>query len=1027
MKKRLLFCALVLVFAGLTTTLIWAQGQGTGSIEGSVTDQSGAVIPGVKIIIQNLGTNATRELLTDTAGHYRADLMPSGEYSVTATQSGFATVKIEKLSVFVGSLSSGDLHMAVAGSQQTVEVTAETPLADPERIALSSSVGERAIEDLPIDGRRWSNFVLLTPGVNPDGTFGLISYRGISGLYNNNTIDGADDNQAFFSEANGRTRTPYAVSQASVKEFQVGLSNYSAEFGRAAGGTVNAITKSGSNEFHGEGFYFLRDQSFIAMDPFIRAANKPKPPERRQQFGGSVGGPLIKDKLFFFGNYDEQLRNFPITTLPPGISQFSATSCATAPGCAATVAFLNSQVGTFPRQGNNYIFLTKFDWLVNKNNTLTGEYNFHKWHSPNGIQTAATVTVSPSANGSDDVRTDLFTARLTSVLSGSTVNEFRFQWGRDFEFEFPNAPGPSVSFTNGISFGMPNFLPRAAFPNEKKIQFADNYSFVHGNHSFKAGVDIVRYNELLINLFSGGGVYSYSSLTNLANDCPAQASGCVPLSSGATTGKHYTSFVQAFDLTGQSGKTAFSTTNYNFYFQDNWRVRSNFTMYLGVRYELQHLPQPGSANPLVPLTGQINQDTNNWAPRIGFSWDVSGTHRTVVRGGYGIYYGLTSSSQVSSALTNNGLIQASFTLTPTTAGAPVFPNVLSAPPTGAGSLTFNFFTSDFVRPIIHSADLAVEHEFGSGVTVSGTYLFSRGQRLPLFNDINLPVPTGTVSYKLPDGSAQGPFPLYLGPRPNSAVGAEIVAQSTVNTNYQGFVLAVNKRFSRGVQFQSNFTLSKAIDNGQNSTTFFSGFANPFDPNNMAAEKGLSSLDVRKRWVTSFLLSPSVNRLTDNGVAHALFNDWQFGGILTFADGHPITPTISGGISLTPSVSAAAGGPTSTGTTNGTNASLRVPFEAPGSFTSTGQATVDLRFARNFKITERAKFQFIWEGFNIFNRANFTAFTATQFRAGTQSLVGKNLTVNLLAPNATSPFLGPTAASSFFGGAREFQLGLKFIW
>ena len=1022
MKKRLLFCALVLVFAGLTSTQIWAQGQGTGSIDGTVTDSSGAVIPGVKIVIQNLGTNSTREMTTDASGHYRADILTSGEYSITASQAGFTTTKLEKVTVFVGTLTSGDLKMAVAGTQQTVEVTAEAPLTDAEKIAVGGSVGERAIEDLPVNGRRWSNFVLLTPGTIPDGNFGLVSYRGISGLHNNNSIDGADDNQAFFSEANGRTRTPYAISQATIKEFQVGLSNYSAEFGRAAGGTVNAVTKSGTNQFHGEGFYFLRTKAFIAMDPFIKAQGKPQPDEKRQQFGGAVGGPLVKDKLFIFGNYDEQLRNFPITTLP---NVPLASQACTVPGCAATLAFLNSQVGTFPRQGNNYIFLVKLDWLINQNNTLTGEYNYHKWHSPNGIQTAATVTVSPSANGSDDVRTDLLTARLTSVLSGSKVNEFRFQFGRDFEFEFPNAPGPSVFFTNGIQFGQPNFLPRAAFPDEKKLQFADNYSFVHGNHSFKAGLDIVHYDELLINLFSGGGVYTYgnalsfnggsSQLNALAADCPPQATGCVPLSSGATTGKHYSSFVQAFDLTGQSGRSSFATTNWNFYLQDNWRVRPSFTLYLGIRYELQHLPQPGAANPAVPLTGQINQDTNNWAPRIGFSWDLFGSHKTVLRGGYGIYYGVTSSSYVSSSITGNGMIQTSLSLNPTRAAdlplAPVFPNILTTPGGVPGTITL--FDPNFVEPVIHSADLVLEHELANGLTISGSYLFSRGLHLFATSDLNLPAQTGTVTYKLPDGTTAGVFPFYSGARPNPAIGAVIAAQSISNSAYHGFVFSLNKRFSHGVQIQSNFTLSKAIDSGQTSSTFIPTFSSAYDQNNRGLEKGLSGFDARKRWVTNFLLSPSVNRYTDNGFARALFNDWQFSGVLTLSDGKAFTPNLSGG-------SVGLGG------TNGSNGSFRVPFLANGAFTTPGFAAFDMRFARNFRVGEKAHFQFIWEGFNLFNRVNYTGFLGNLYNASTK-VTGGNAVVTLTNPSASSTFLAPTGDTSFFNGPREFQLGLKFVW
>ncbi|MBZ5554727.1 MAG: TonB-dependent receptor [Acidobacteriia bacterium] len=1020
MIKRLLICALFVILAGLMTSTLWAQGQGTGSIEGVISDTTGAVMPGVKVVVRNLGTNAIRELMTDGSGHYRADLLPPGEYEVTATMTGFATAKIERLTLVVGSSHAADLKMQVAGGQVTVEVTSEAAVTDPERIEMTSTVGERAVQDLPINGRRWENFVLLTPGVTPDGDYGLVSYRGVSGLYNNNSIDGADNNQAFFSEARGRTRISYTISQAAVKEFQVGLSNFSAEFGRAAGGTVNAVTKSGTNDIHGEGFYFLRDGSFMAKNPRVNALStltedQKKPPERRQQFGGSVGGPLVKDKVFFFANYDQQKRHFPGFVIPD--TPYNLVAC-TVPGCAATIAFLNTQSGLFERSGDNYVLLGKLDWMINQNNTLTSAYNFQKWNSPNGIQTQSTITVSPSANGLDRVRTDMLNLRLTSVLTANTVNEFRFQFGRDFESQIPNSPGPSVSFTGGISTGMPNYLPRAAYPNEKRFQFADNYSFIHGNHSFKAGADINYVRELQINLYNGGGTYSYTSLNNLASDCPAQASGCVPVSSGATTGKHYSNFQQAFDLTGQNGLLFFPTTDWNLYLQDNYRFRPSFTLYFGIRYEYSQLPQPTNGNSAFPLTQTFNKDTNNFGPRFGFSWDVGGTHKTVLRGGYGMYYGRTSNSAIANGLLNNGIVNSSYYITPTSPVSPVFPNVLTGPPSGAAASTqtINEFAPDYVRPVIHSVDLVLERELSHGVTVSGSYLMSRGQRLPTFRDTNLPTPTGTITYTLPDGSAQGPFPVYLGSRPNSGAGAIIMTESVLNSSYNAFVMNISKRMSHGVQLQSNFTIAKAIDNGQSSQTNFASYSQQFDPNNLSLEKGLSRFDVRKRWVTNFILAPSVSRYTDNAFVKAVFNDWQFGGIMTFSDGKPQTATISGGLS----------GTTVTSTTNGTGGSYRVPFVAPGSYTGTGQATVDMRFTRTFKVSEKAKFQFIWEGFNLFNRVNYTSFNLIQFQTGTVQKTGTNFVLPL-APYSKQAFLAPINVGNTIFGPREFQMGLKFIW
>ncbi len=1009
---------LILCFILVSPGFVFGQGQGTASIEGVVQDSSGAVIPGVPVMVKNTETNATRATQSDASGHYQVDLLPPGIYEATAIREGFANGKSGRVVLNVGTIRTADITLAVAGGQQVVEVTgADIPATEPERVEVASTIGERAIRDLPINGRRWENFVLQTPGVTPDGNYGLVSYRGISGLYNNNSVDGADNTQAFFSEARGRTRSPYSISQAAVKEFNVGLSNFSAEFGRAAGGTVNAVTKSGTNELHGEAFYFIRDQALMAQNPRAVALGQPKPDERRQQFGASLGGPVIKDKVFFFFNYDQQKRNFP-AIIAPNVA-FDSLPC-TAPGCASTIAFLKTQTGEFPRTGSNLIFLPKVDWNISAKHSFSAAYNYSKWHSPNGIQTQSIHTYAQSANGSDDVRTDMLNLRLTSVLTASSVNEFRFQAGRDFEFQDPNAPGPGTSFTNGIYFGMPNFLPRQAYPNEKRFQFTDNYSFMKGKHSIKVGLDVNYVRELAINLYNGGGTYSYSSLNNLAMDCPADASGCVQQNTGATTGKHYSNFQQAFDARGVGGKLQFNSTDSNFYLQDNYRLRNDLTLYLGLRYEYQALPQPEAGNPAYPLTTKFNKDKKAWGPRFGFSWDVGGSHKTVVRGGYGLYYGRTSNSALFSTLTNNAVTFLSYYFTPSTSGAPVYPNVLSAPPSGsANTPTLNVFSSDYRRPIIYSSDLAVEREIFGGMTVSASYLFSRGQRLPQFRDINLPFPTGTVSYVLPDGSKTGSFPLYLGSRPDKAVGQVILSESIINTSYNAMVLAVSKRFSHGMQIHSNFTWSKSLDNGQTSQTFFSSYSNPFDTFNLANDKGLSSFDVPKRWITTFILSPNAKKLSENKMFATIFNDWQMSGIATLSDGKPITGTISG------SLSSSIGTPNSS-STNGSGGSFRVPWLAPNSYRGTGQATLDFRLSRFIPIKEKARIQVVAEAFNIFNRVNYTSWQSVQYRVVSSAKTGSNATVTLGAPSGT-PFLAPINVGNTLFGPREIQFAAKFIW
>jgi outer membrane receptor protein involved in Fe transport len=1009
MAKRV--CAIVAALAALAIAApALAQTAATGTVEGLIRDATGGVLPGVTVIVRNVDTNVARETVSDEGGRYRAPALQPGRYEVSATLAGFESAKVGDVIVQVGQTVPIDVQMRAAGVSETLTVTGESPVIDVAKTDVSNVIGQQAIENLPINGRRWENFVLLSPGVTNDGNFGLVSYRGISGLYNNNTVDGVDNNQAFFSEARGRTRTSYTISQAAIREFQVGISNFSAEFGRAAGGTVNAVTKSGTNDIHGEGFYFLRDDAFQAREPFTPT----KPDERRQQFGVSIGGPIRRDRVFFFANYDQQLRDFP-GFVRTGNATFLDSACS-APGCASTRAYIESLGGFFPREGNNRIFLGKVDSSLNSKHNLSVQYNLHRWRSPNGIQTQPIlVGVANDANGTDIVKTDFAVASLNSVLSNKLLNEFRFQMGRDFEAQEPNSPGPATTFSGnaGIAFGMPNFLPRPKYPDERRFQFVDNISYYMGSHSLKAGFDINYVREDIINLFQGGGVYSYASLNNIAADCPAAAAGCTRLVD-ANTGRHYNNYIQTFDLRGLAGDAFFTTTDYNFFVQDTWTVNPQLTLNLGLRYEYQQLPQPGDAevngivftgNPNYPLTQEFNQDLNNWAPRFGFTYDFGGNHTTIIRGGYGIYFGRTSNSVMFSALTSNAVTFATYSFNPTAAGAPTYPNVLAAPPTTPGSVpSIQYLSPDLERPEIHMADITFEHEIAEGLSVSASYLFSRGTHLPLFIDTNLPAPNSQVQFLL-GGQNLGTFPFYRTPRPDTRIGAAIEVLDVVDSRYHGLVLQANRRYRNGLLFNVNYTLSKATDDGQNSTTFISNFPTVVDPNNLAGEKGTSLFDRRHRFVGSFHYSP----------------EWlwgvQVGGILTLESGLPIDPTISVNMSGT--------GAVVTNTSNGTGGSFRAPFLERNSFRQEGRKTFDMRLSKGFNIANRGQLVLLWEAFNVFNTVNYTAFGTIRYNGTASYNAAANLATVTLTEN--TGFLVPTAASNTLFGPRDMQIGVKFLW
>jgi hypothetical protein len=1020
-----LFLLAGLLLAGVSGVFGQAS-SGTGSISGLVTDPTGAIMPGADVAVRNMETNVTRALKSNDAGVYESVALQPGQYEVKASKQGFATLVRSPITVSVGQQALVNLAMQVSAAAEVVTVSGDTEAVDTTKTDVSSVVNLKDMMNLPMSGRRWDSFALSTPGTTNDGGFGLLSFRGMSGLYNNNMIDGMDNNQAFFSEAKGRTRLNFAYSIDAIQEFQVGNSAFSAQYGRAAGGVVNAVTKSGGNDIHGTGFYLIRDDSLNAANPFsanqLVAVGLPgKPKDRRQQFGGSMGGPIKKNKVFYFGNYEQQKRNFPMSVVPSSSTFFNSTC--TAPGCPGVVSFFQGLVETQPRQGNESVGLGKIDYNLNSNNTLSGSVNILRWDSPNGIQTAPSTAVHHTMNGSDDVNSETVIGKWTSNFTPTFLSELRFQYGRDFEFELPNAPGPSVSTTNGINFGMPNFLPRAAYPDEKRIQFSQNLNWLHGRHSVKFGWDVTRVDDLQINLFSGGGVYSYPSLNNFALDC-GNAAQPIPLSNcqaattgGGVTGAHYTTYIQAFDSLGAAGKTDFQTWDAAGYVEDTFRVRNNVSLNLGLRYEIQTMPAL-KGSPLEPRTSLLNTDTNNFGPRIGLSWDPNNDQKTVVRLGGGIYYGRTQNSTIANLITNNGVRFVSYTLTPTSAGAPLFPNVLSAPPGGAGSRPDIVFADPhFANPITYQAEFSVEREIFKNTTLSAIYMMNRGQRMPVYLDLNLPntilntytvcgtVVNGTLgSCPNPAGTVTVPF--FTGPRPNPNFGFMTDVASAVNTWYNGLVIQAKHRFSHGFQFDAGFTWSKAQDDDQNSQTFTTS-ESALNPLNLKGDYSLSDFDQRRRFTMSGVWELPTHNIQSKSLKR-IVDGFQISSIVALVDGRPYSGTISG----------SPGSPSPAGTTSGPlgiGGSTRFPGAGRNTFTNPGANSVDMRLSRAINLTERIHWLLIAEAFNVANRYEITSINTTQYQFSGTTLYPQ------------SSFGTRSASGTNLFGARQIQLGTRITF
>ncbi len=1035
---------------------MFAQTAGSGEISGTVMDPGGAVVPGAAILIHNTDTSADRALTTNGDGIYSGTFLQPGHYEVTASKTGFTTAKRSDILLEVGRTLSINFSLMVETGSQTVTVTAENVIVDTEKTEVSQEVTRNLVENLPIVGRRWDNFVLLTPGVTTDG--GLVSYRGISGLYNNNMVDGANNNQAFFSEARGRSTVPYTYSIDSIQEFQVSSSNYSAEFGQAAGGVVNAVTKSGANTIHGDLFYYLRYPSLNALDPINKAAGiLTQGVHQQQQFGGSLGGPIIKNKLFYFFTYDGSRKVFPIsytsTAFPTAASPNLACPAAiTAAQCASANAFLRGNLGSYGRVGVGDVAFGKLDYQLNSWNHLSAAFDFDDYHAPNSYNTGTTVNNSSlSQNGPAITHTRIFVANWDSTFSSTMVNNFRFQWGLDREIIGANGAGPSVSVTNVTGYGLPNALPRPAFPDEHRLQFTDTLSWSKGKHQIKAGYDVNDIHEVLVNLFQGGGVYSYTSFNSWVEDVFGANAG------DGLTGKHYTSFAQVTDPITQVGRDDFYDKDVAAFIEDSWKVRPNLTLNLGVRYEIQMIPQPPIPNTSTPLTAayttKINTDSNNFGPRIGLAWEPS--PGTVVRAGYGMFYAKTSNSTWYAVRVENGVFQQTFNCVPSTCPALTFPNLIFTPPGAtpqapfpgalapqvttftppAGTQLAHGVTQDFVNPLVHEGELSVEKQLPGHMSISAGWLFSRGLHLPVFVDGNLSPTTNTHTYRVLDSSGAvintDVEPFYTAAnRINPSTGIILVGQSVINSWYHAGVLTLRKPMSHGVELLLNYTYSKSIDDGAVSGangTFF-GTDPPVDPLNQKRENSVSDLDQRHRFVGSVVYTPLMFSKVNNRLARFLLNGYAFSSVLTFASAQPLFATINGFPSGGANSGLTGGTTTNTGGTTGG----RPAFAGRNVYFGHPLYNVDLRIMRVFTLHERFNLQLLGEAFNVFNHTNISSVNTTAFsyaNAGTGACntaiaAGAN---GCLVPSPT--FMAPTAASSTNGlyGARQLQLSAKFTF
>ncbi|HNU06827.1 MAG TPA: carboxypeptidase regulatory-like domain-containing protein, partial [Pyrinomonadaceae bacterium] len=798
-KPIAVFAFLVLLTFG--SVAIGQSQATTGLIQGTVFDPNGAVVSVASINVRNTETGFQRTVTTNSDGFFTAPLLPLGRYTVSATASGFARSELTNVEVSIGQTLSLRIELKVGGEVTQIDVSAEGEGVETSRTELSTQINERSVENLPINRRDFSRFALLTPGVSivqgPDGD--EITINGQKGIQNNVSIDGADANNPFFGEQRGGQRPAFTISLESVKEFQVVPVGASAEFGRSSGGFINAVTKSGTNQFSGAAFLFFRNQSLSGQNPDAVAANLPVEDFRNYQLGGNIGGPIKKDKAFFFLAYERNDgRSEKPNSIDPVLSNIFSTR------------FSSTEQGIIERTNDADVFLAKVDVNLNKDNILTLRHNYSRAEQVNGTFDVPTWGIS--ANGRETDKSNSFIGQLVSNFGSNFLNEFRFQWAKEERPRFydgPDLPDTTIgTFDGSISyrFGRPFFLPVPS--NDTRWQFTDNFTVIRGTHTIKFGFDYnrVKVSQTFIGFARGRYIFAAGTIGEAIAGFQDYINGV-----NANALALYLQFAPIGNRTvEEAGTQSFNVTEPGIYVQDNWQVRRNLTLNLGFRWEGQFEPSTINSpsqtrygqflsDPRFPSDGSIPDFTDGFSPRLALSWSPGKDGKTAIRLGAGIYYARIPGLVLAGPRNTDGVIAgniffANFLCTGTgLGGCPAYPGIV---PT-AGFTPYNpgiaVFAKDFKNPRTIQYSASVEREIVKDLSFLLAYNLAKSDRLTRF--VN-----------------RGDGRLYGGASPferidGSGIGEIRSTESSAKSLYQGLTFTLNKRFSNRYQFQINYLLS----------------------------------------------------------------------------------------------------------------------------------------------------------------------------------------------------------------------------
>lgn len=829
--KRAISVILVAVFM---SCVAWAQSEsGSAAVEGTVTDPNGAVLAGATVTIRNSETGYTRNLVTDARGQYVASVMPVGIYAIEVSARGMVASKRTNVVLIVGSTETVNFSLRVASVTETITVTSEEVTVNTEESSTGSAIVQKSVSDLPIRGRNFTEFVQLTPAVVQESDrFGLV-IAGQRSINSNVAIDGADFNDPVQGNQRGGNESVFFFPQSAVREFQVVRSGAGAEVGRTNAGFVNVVTRSGTNAFHGDLFYFNRNRALSSADAFGRRLNN-----KQNQFGGSFGGPIKRDRAFIFVAAEQNFLRVPF------VVQFqSQPAGVTVP--SELLALQGEKRGT----NNPTAVFVRNDIILSESNTLSMQYTYARLRGENFNFDSPQLDTAETANFRRTTDSHGGKISLVTIFSERLINEFRGQIATDFRDESPNTNQSQITITGFGTIGGDSGRPRLF--DSTRYQLTDNLSLSAGRHRLRFGTDMNLSNVAQQRESNILGRYDFTSLANY-----------IARRIGRYRQTISTTAADSLTFRGFQRELAF-------FAQDKVALHRNLTLTAGLRWEGQWNPQPTRPNPAFPQTALIPNDLNQWQPRLGLAWDLFGNGNTVVRLSAGILTARTPANLLQRVFTDNGVTTLAIDsrTDPAILNFLQFPNPLAALPANIRTPLQRVFgfQPDFRNPRSFQTSFQIEQRVGKELTVSLGYVHNSTWNLQRRLDRNLNPPTI---------NATG-MPIFPSTRPNTTIGQFSVNESSAHSRYDGVTLTANKRFSRRFLFQANYTLAYNIDDDSNERNF--SRETTLNPFNLKIEKAWSKQDVR-------------NNFNVSGLYDLPFG-FTFGAILIARTGFPYTATI----------------------------------------------------------------------------------------------------------------------------------------